>query len=41
MSNFNLNYDYKQREKRNGENFVSIRDKRENALLEVKKMETQ
>ncbi|GAB6520499.1 hypothetical protein [Bacillus cereus] len=37
MSNFNLNYDYKQSEKRNGENFVSIRDKGENALLEVKK----
>ncbi len=30
-------YDYKQQNKRNGNIFVSIRDKGENALLEVEK----
>lgn len=32
-----LNYDYKQKEKRNGDSFVSVRDKGENALLEVQR----
>jgi len=39
MSNFSFNYDYKHREKKDGKSFVSIRDKGENALLEVKKSE--
>jgi hypothetical protein len=37
MSNFSLNYDYKQKDKKNGNSFVSVRDKGENALLEVEK----
>ncbi|MGX9136151.1 hypothetical protein ACWV26_17665 [Rummeliibacillus sp. JY-2-4R] len=37
MSNHNLFYDYKQQYKRNGNVFVAIRDKGENALLEVEK----
>lgn len=37
MSNFSLNYDYKQNVNKNGNCFVSVRDKGENALLEVEK----
>ncbi|KFN04330.1 hypothetical protein D0U04_00400 [Bacillus clarus] len=37
MINFSLNYDYKHKEKKDEKSFVSIRDRGENALLEVKK----
>lgn len=32
-----MNYEYKEKEKKNGNQFVSIRDKGENSLLEVEK----
>ena len=32
-----MNYKYKEKEKKNGNQFVSIRDKGENSLLEVEK----
>jgi hypothetical protein len=41
MSYFHLNYDYKQKEKKNGNSFISVRDKGENALLEVEKKGNQ
>lgn len=37
MSNFGINYEYKQKEKKNGDCFVSVRDIGENAILEVEK----
>lgn len=37
MSSFGLIYDYNKKEKNNGNCLVSIRDKGENALLEVEK----
>ncbi|NRD81089.1 hypothetical protein HPT25_27740 [Bacillus sp. BRMEA1] len=37
MSNFGFNYEYKQKEKKNGNSFVSVRDIGENSLLEVVK----
>ncbi|WP_088012836.1 hypothetical protein [Gottfriedia acidiceleris] len=37
MNHINLNFEYKQKEKKNGNRFVSVRDKGENALLEVEK----
>ena len=37
MNNFSFNYEYKQKDKKNGNSFVSVRDKGENALLEVEK----
>lgn len=37
MSNFGFNYEYKQKEKKNGNSLVSVRDIGENALLEVEK----
>ncbi|KSU85925.1 hypothetical protein AS030_02695 [Fictibacillus enclensis] len=36
-----MNYDYKHKEKKNGNSFVSVRDKGENALLEVEKKGNQ
>ncbi|MFF3021712.1 hypothetical protein ACFVRR_03495 [Gottfriedia sp. NPDC057948] len=33
----NFNFEYKQKERKNGNRFVSVRDKGENALLEVEK----
>ncbi|MED2972835.1 hypothetical protein P4361_11440 [Fictibacillus sp. B-59209] len=30
-----LNYDYKQKEKRNGTSYIEVRDKEENALFEA------
>lgn len=36
-----INYDYKNKEKNNGNRFVSVRDKGENALLEVEKKGNQ
>ncbi|SDM50735.1 hypothetical protein SAMN04488137_0476 [Fictibacillus solisalsi] len=41
MGSFSLNYDYKHKEKKNGNRFVSVRDKGENALLEVEKKGNQ
>lgn len=41
MSNFSLIYDYKKKKKNNGNRSVSIRDKGENALLEVEKKGNQ
>lgn len=37
MNYLHLNYEYKQKEKKNGNCLVSVRDKWENALLEVEK----
>lgn len=37
MSNFHFSYEYKQKERRNGNSFVFVRDIGENALLEVEK----
>jgi hypothetical protein len=37
MNQLNLNFEYKQKEKKNGNRFVSVRDKGENALLVVEK----
>ncbi|MDN3020174.1 hypothetical protein PH210_28945 [Paenibacillus sp. BSR1-1] len=36
-----MNYEYKEKEKKNGNQFVSIRDKGENSLLEVEKKGNQ
>ncbi|PFH90723.1 hypothetical protein [Bacillus sp. AFS088145] len=41
MKYINLNYEYKQKEKKNGNRFVSVRDKGENSLLEVEKKGNQ
>jgi hypothetical protein len=41
LSHFSINYDYKQKEKKNGGHFVSIRDNVESALLEVEKKGNQ
>ncbi|WP_306298448.1 hypothetical protein [Bacillus sp. EAC] len=41
MSNINFIYDYKHNTKKNGNSFVSIRDKGENSLLEVVKKGNQ
>ncbi len=37
MKNSNIYYDYKQKEKKNGNKLILVRDKGENALLEVEK----
>lgn len=37
MSNFGFNYEYKQKERKNGNSLISVRDIGENALLEVEK----
>ena len=36
-----MNYEYKEKEKKNGNQFVSIRDKGENSLLEVERIGNQ
>ncbi|PGL68050.1 hypothetical protein CN925_18385 [Bacillus sp. AFS055030] len=36
-----MNYEYKQKEKKNGNHIVSVRNKGENALLEVEKKGNQ
>lgn len=41
MNYLNLNYDYKQKEKKYGNRIVSVRDKGENSLLEVVKKGNQ
>lgn len=41
MNYINLNYEYKQKEKKNGNRFVSVIDKGENSLLEVEKKGNQ
>ncbi|WP_328587383.1 hypothetical protein [Gottfriedia luciferensis] len=41
MNYMNLNYEYKQKEKKNGNRFVTVRDKGENSLLEVERKGNQ